>query len=451
MAYGSVATITRLLQVSPEDISPTASFHGISTDSRTLQPGMIFVALRGERFDGHMFIPAAMEKGAVAVISEREESVPHWRVPDTLVAYQQLGQWWRSQFRIPIIAITGSTGKTSTKDMAAAALSRYGPVLKSVANHNNDIGLTQTLLQIGSEHRFVVVEMAMRGRGEIARLARTAQPTHALITNVGTAHIGRLGSTTAIAQAKCELLQIDSLQTAILNAEDSLLLKTAASLWSGSTLTYGLDQGKVQGQWLNSGQRVIYRDLSLPVPYPGRHQALNWMGVIALIQSLQLDLQVLQEPIPLPAAEEGRNRILSLSPDLVILDETYNAAPEAMKAALVQLKETPGQRHWAILGPMRELGDFAASLYAEVGKTAACLDLHRVLLLDPEGELQPLAAALPPAKVGVFEDGRPLVQLLVDQVQPGDRLLFKAARAIQLETLLQQFLNQWPQRSCSGH
>ncbi|NJK64278.1 MAG: UDP-N-acetylmuramoyl-tripeptide--D-alanyl-D-alanine ligase [Synechococcaceae cyanobacterium SM2_3_1] len=450
MAHGYVATITRLLQVSPEDISSTLCFRGISTDSRTLQPGMIFVALRGEHFDGHAFIPAAMEKGAVAVISEREESVPHWRVPDTLAAYQQLGRWWRSQFSIPIIAITGSTGKTSTKDMAAAALSRYGPVLKSAANHNNDIGLTQTLLQIRSEHRFVVVEMAMRGHGEIARLARTAQPTHALITNVGTAHIGRLGSITAIAQAKCELLEIDSLQTAILNAEDPLLLKTAAKVWSGLTLTYGLTQGHVQGQWLNSDQRVIYRDQSLPVPYPGRHQALNWMGVIALIQSLSLDLQGLQAPLHVPADPEGRNRILSLSPDLVILDETYNAAPEAMKAALVQLKDTPGRRHWAILGPMRELGDFAASLYAEVGKTAAYQDLHRVLLLDPEGELQPLAAALPPTKVRVFRDGTALVQLLLAQVQPGDRILFKAARAIQLERLLQQFLNQWPQPPSGG-
>jgi UDP-N-acetylmuramoyl-tripeptide--D-alanyl-D-alanine ligase len=443
MAYGSVATITRLLQVSPEDISPSQTFCGISTDSRTLQPGMIFVALCGEHFDGHAFIPAAMEKGAVAVISKRQESVPHWRVPDTLLAYQQLGRWWRSQFRIPIIAITGSTGKTSTKEMAAAALSRYGPVLKSAANHNNDIGLTQTLLQICPEHHFVVVEMAMRGGGEIARLARTALPTHALITNVGTAHIGRLGSTTAIAQAKCELLQIDSLQTAILNAEDPLLLQTASGVWSGTTLTYGLAQGDVQGQWLNHEQRIIYQDLSLPVPYPGRHQALNWLGVIALIQSLQLDLQVLQEPIHVPEAEAGRNRILSLCPDLVILDETYNAAPEAMKAALVQLKDTPGRRHWAILGPMRELGDFAPALYTEVGKTAASLDLHRVLLLDPEGELQPLAAALPAEKVQVVGTGMALVQLLLTQVQPGDRLLFKAARAIQLETSLQQFLDRW--------
>ncbi|MEN9223704.1 MAG: UDP-N-acetylmuramoyl-tripeptide--D-alanyl-D-alanine ligase [Thermostichus sp. BF3_bins_97] len=415
----------------------------LCTDSRQLQPGAVFVALRGERFDGHDFIPQALAQGAVAVISEQAVAGSHFRVADTLAAYQQIAKGWRAQFPIPVVAITGSAGKTSSKEMLAAALSRYGTVLKSHANHNNDIGVAQTLLQMRPEHQFVILEMAMRGPGEIRRLAQMAQPTHALITHIGTAHIGRLGSRAAIAAAKCELLQELGQGVALLNGEDPLLLATAAGVWSGQTLTYGLDRGDLQGEWDPVGQRVTLKGLTLPVPLPGRHHALNWMGVLATLLSLGLDLEQLQDPVGLPAELEGRNQHLKLPGDVEILNETYNASPEAMIAALHLLAQTPGKRRWAILGPMRELGDHSPQLYAEVGRAAAPLGLDRLLLLDPEGEMQPLLDQQPAAQAERFGEVTTLLEVLLHQVQAGDRLLFKAARAVELEGVLNRFLQEW--------
>jgi UDP-N-acetylmuramoyl-tripeptide--D-alanyl-D-alanine ligase len=327
--------------------------------------------------------------------------------------------------------------------MLAAALSRYGTVLKSEANHNNDIGVAQTLLQMRPEHQFVVLEMAMRGPGEIRRLAQMAQPTHALITHIGTAHIGRLGSRAAIAAAKCELLQELGQGVALLNGEDPLLLSTAASLWSGQTLTYGLDRGDLRGEWDPQAQTVTVEGLTLPVPLPGRHHALNWMGVLAALCSLGLDWERLREPIALPTPLEGRNRHLKLAGDVEIWDETYNASPEAMIAALHLLAQTPGKRRWAILGPMRELGEHAPQLYAEVGRAAAPLGLDRVLLLDPEGEMQPLLDQKPAAQTERCEEVSELLEILLHHVQAGDRLLFKAARAVELERVLRRFLQEW--------
>ncbi len=431
-----------LLRV-PLQGDPSLPFQTLCTDSRQLQAGDVFVALRGERFDGHEFIPQALAQGAVAVISEQPVAGSHFRVADTLAAYQCLARGWRKQFRIPVVAITGSAGKTTTKEMLAAALTRYGTVLKSQANYNNDIGVAQTLLQMRPEHQFVVLEMAMRGPGEIRRLAQMAQPTHALITHIGTAHIGRLGSRAAIAAAKCELLQELGQGVALLNGEDPLLLATAASLWSGHTLTYGLDQGDLRAEWDPQAQTVTVEGLTLPVPLPGRHHALNWMGVLATLRSLGLDLERLQEPVQLPANLQGRNQHLKLPDDVEILDETYNASPEAMIAALQLLAQTSGQRRWAILGPMRELGEHAPQLYAEVGQAAASLGLDRVLLLDPEGEMQPLLDQKPAAQAERFRDVSALLEVLLHQVQAGDRLLFKAARAVELEGVLNRFLQEW--------
>ncbi|MEN9201799.1 MAG: UDP-N-acetylmuramoyl-tripeptide--D-alanyl-D-alanine ligase [Thermostichus sp. DG_1_6_bins_120] len=419
---------------------PSLSFRTLCSDSRQVQAGDVFVALRGEHFDGHEFIPQALAQGAVAVISEQPVAGSHFRVADTLAAYQRIARGWRQLFSVPVIAITGSAGKTTSKEMLAAALSRYGTVLKSYANHNNDIGVAQTLLQMRPEHQYVVLEMAMRGPGEIRRLAQMAQPTHALITHIGTAHIGRLGSREAIAAAKCELLQELGRGVALLNGEDPLLLSTAARVWSGSTLTYGLEQGDIRGDWDPQSQTITLQGLTLPVPLPGRHHALNWMGALATVLSLGLELERLQEPVQLPATLQGRNQHLKLPGDVEIWDETYNASPEAMIAALQLLAQTPGKRRWAILGPMRELGEHAPHLYREVGRAAAPLGLDRVLLLDPEGEMQPLLEQKPAAQAERFQDVPSLVEVLLHQVQAGDRLLFKAARAVELERVLHPFL-----------
>ena len=450
--HGSLADLARQLNVPLTDTLTAKKFSGICTDTRQLCPGNVFVALSGEQFDGHDYVEQALQSGAIAAVVSREIQACagiQLAVQDTLLAYQAIARWWRAQFSIPVIAITGSAGKTSTKEMLAAALERYGTVLKTERNYNNDIGVPLTLLQMNRFHDFAVIEMAMRGPGEIARLGRTAAPTHGIILNVGSAHIGRLGSRQAIAQAKCELLEQLDRETgvAILNGEDELLLETAATVWSGTVLPFGFDlpeavQVKKNSAWQASPPTILRGNRSLPIPLPGRHQGLNYAAVLELIDNLDLDLSALESGIVLSADGQGRNQ-RHIMPDRVeILDETYNAAPEAVIAALQVLCASGNNRYWAVLGPMRELGSAADGLYAEVGQMAATLADRglRLCLFDPKGEMHALAEQVQAERIHCFSQRSELARWLCSAVEPGDRLLFKGARSTEMERVMQQFI-----------
>ncbi|MEL6903491.1 MAG: UDP-N-acetylmuramoyl-tripeptide--D-alanyl-D-alanine ligase, partial [Cyanobacteria bacterium J06606_4] len=237
--FGTVVEVLSAVPQACASIGEDVRISGVTTDTRMVYPGELFVALTGETFDGHNFAAEAINKGAIAAVVKQGalpagSDFPCLVVADTLAAYQALGRWWRQQCGLPVIAITGSVGKTTTKELVAAALSQFGSVVKTQANYNNEIGVPKTLLGIRTDHDYAVVEMGMRGLEEIALLTQIAQPDIALITNVGTAHIGRLGSREAIAQAKCELLrELPAGGTAVLNHDDQRLMSTAAKVWSG--------------------------------------------------------------------------------------------------------------------------------------------------------------------------------------------------------------------------
>jgi UDP-N-acetylmuramoyl-tripeptide--D-alanyl-D-alanine ligase len=362
------ATLTQLVDV----LGATANYltdrtqiaTGITTDSRHIKPGDVFLALRGETFDGHEFVSQALEQGAIAAVVDAQfqsSDLPLLIVEDTLRAYQSIAHWWRHQFKIPVIAITGSVGKTTTKELIAGVLSRFGNVLKTQANYNNEIGVPKTLLELSQEHDYAVVEMGMRAQGEIALLSQTASPTISLITNVGTAHIGRLGSREAIAEAKCELLaEMPKDAIAILNHDNPFLIQMARTVWNGKTLTYGLEGGDLHGQ-LSSAETLTVDGRSFPLPLPGQHNALNYLAALAVVKALNLDESTLTAPIDVELPG-GRSRKFELANDIVILDETYNAGLESMLAALKLLADTPGTRHIAVLGTMKELGDWSVPL-----------------------------------------------------------------------------------------
>lgn len=338
MPCSTLTQLADVLAAKPLNLSNSAlesRFTQITTDTRSLKSGEVFVALRGEKFDGHEFVSVAIEKGAIAAIVDFQFSnydFPVLQVQDTLQAYQKIALWWREQFNIPVIGITGSVGKTTTKELIAAVLATKGNVLKTAANYNNEIGVPKTLLELSPEHDYAVIEMAMRAKGEIALLTDLVRPTVGVITNVGTAHIGRLGSEQAIAQAKCELLaQMPSNSVAILNHDNSRLIATAKTVWQGETLTYGLEGGDIQGKVVDN---QIYVDgIQLPLPLPGRHNASNFLAALAVAKVLQIDWSLLTAglKIDLPG---GRSQRYNLPNDLVILDESYNAAPEAMTSTL---------------------------------------------------------------------------------------------------------------------
>ncbi|MBE9125988.1 MULTISPECIES: UDP-N-acetylmuramoyl-tripeptide--D-alanyl-D-alanine ligase [unclassified Coleofasciculus] len=441
-----VSQLIDVLCATPLDLSDevaAAVFSGVTTDTRNIKPGQIFLALRGETFDGHDYGRVAIEKGALAVVAEpcqgnKLEGVPQLQVNDTLQAYQQLARWWRNQFDIPVIAVTGSAGKTTTKELIAAVLSTQGNVLKTHANYNNEIGVPKTLLELSPEHDFAVIEMAMRGSGQIALLTQIARPTIGVITNVGTAHIGLLGSKEAIAKAKCELLaEMPATSVAVLNHDNSLLIETAATVWQGETLTVGLESGDLQGQLVNL-QTLVVEGISLPVPLIGSHNAQNYLAALAVAKVLGIDWTPLTEglSVQMPA---GRSQRYELSNDIIILDETYNAGLESTIAALHLLVETPGKRHIAVLGAMKELGERSPELHQQVGHTAEQLNLDALLITVDDSEANAIATGVRSVPTECFTSHEALIKRLLEFVQPGDRILFKASRSIGLDRVVHQF------------
>ena len=452
----SIAQLAEILTVPLPAVSEgvlTALGIGIATDTRTLEGGEVFLALRGENFDGHQFVAKARDLGAIAAIVDRDwqEELPNFpllRVDDTLKAYQSIARWWRDQFSIPIVAVTGSVGKTTVKELIAAVLSTKGNVLKTQYNYNNEIGVPKTLLELSPSHHYAVIEMGMRGSGEIALLSQIASPTLAVITNVGTAHIGRLGSEEAIAQAKCELLaEMPADSIAILNHDCDRLIATATEVWQGKTLTYGLEGGDLGGQLLNH-DTILVDGMELPLPLQGRHNAVNYLAALAVGKVLGIDWEVLKQGLSVQLPD-GRARRYDLPQDIVILDETYNAGLESMLAALRLLADTPGKRRIAVLGTMKELGDRALEFHRQVGRAARDLHLDALFVFADFEEAAAMAAGaagLPFVEVEDIarENSREdLARHLKEFVTPGDRILFKASHSVELNRVVEKFRADW--------
>lgn len=450
--FVTLEQLRSVLKATPVGLSPQHCLletTGITTDSRSLKPGEVFVALRGTQFDGHQFVGQALDKGAIAAIVDTGYPIPNpdWPllvVPDTLQAYQAIAHWWRTQFDIPIVAITGSVGKTTTKELIAAVLGTRGLVLKTELNYNNEIGVPKTLLNLSSEHDFAVIEMAMRARGEIALLAEIAAPTIGVITNVGTAHIERLGSEEAIARAKCELLEkMSPTAIALLNHDNRRLMETAATVWQGKTLTYGLEGGDLQGKLID-GEILKVEGFQFPIPLPGAHNALNYLAALAVAKLLDVSWEPLAEglPVELPG---GRARKYQLDNDIVILDETYNAGLESMTAALQLLAQTKGDRHIAVLGTMKELGDRSLEFHQKVGQIAKELNVDGLFIFADPAEAEAMAIGalgLPLIEIMDIEAENArdrLAQRVKEFVQPGDRILFKASHSVQLDKVVEKF------------
>ena len=436
-------------------------FERVCSDSRADLRGGLFVPLVGERFDGHRFLDAALRQagGAIAARGHLDAEAmaaltahgrPVWLVDDTLLAYQELGRLWRRQLAAAVVAVTGSAGKTTTRELIRAALAPLGAVVASIGNENNDIGAPLTLLRADATSRALVVEMGMRGLGEIERLSRCAEPDVAVITNIGTAHIGRLGSREAIATAKTEIvtaLRPDGLL--VIPAGDPLLEAAVAAVWSGRVERValadeldGFDPAlpppscvahlAADGATLQLGGPA---GPAVRLPLGGRHNARNLLLALAVAAELGIDpgqLTALQVELP-----DGRSRRLQLG-GIEVLDETYNASPEAVLAALDLLAAAPGPgRRFAVLGTMLELGADSPRLHRQVAERAMAHRLDGLVIVaeDPEAEVM-LAAARYLPRLERVASLQQAADLLLGWLQPDDRLLLKASRGVALEQLI---------------
>ena len=424
-------------------VNPDQPVGTVCTDSRQLKAGDFFVPLVGERFDGHRFLeqlPALGGQGAVVSLdwtAPLPSGLLHWRVDDTLAAYQQLALLHRRQLGLPLVAVTGSAGKTTTRELIRAVLAPLGAIQASDGNNNNDIGVPLTVLGAGSDHAALVIEMGMRGPGEIARLSRCTEPDVAVITNIGTAHIGRLGSREAIATAKCEITAALHPQgVVVIPAGDPLLEQALAAVWQGRVLRVRLeDDPDITADLIGAvrNDRLLLDEASIPLPLDGRHNARNLLLALAVGSHLGVDpASAAQLQVNIPG---GRNRRLQQG-GLTLLDETYNASPEAVLAALDLLADQPGRR-FAVLGTMLELGDRSIELHQQVAARAAALKLDGVVLVDGGDEGQAMANVVSGLdRLALVATPEAAAVPLGQWLQAGDVVLLKASRGVALERLI---------------
>lgn len=421
-----------------------ARLHGVSTDTRCLEPGSLFVALRGPRFDGHCFLSEARKAGAAAALVERAEGeaeLPVVTVADTHQALLDLAAAWRDRQATRIVAITGSCGKTTVKDLTAAVLQAAAgeEVLATPGNWNNTVGLPLTLLRLREHHAFAAVEVGINRVGEMALLAETVRPSVAVITNAAVAHLEGLGSVEAVAAEKGQLLEgLDRDGVAVINA-DSPFAEAWANAAPGPVLRYGLEApAELTGRWLPSQEggwlriRTGSEEVEVYLPLPGAHNASNALAAVASALALGLPLGPAARGLEAAAPPEGRLQVRSSPFGWTVLDDTYNANPASLEAALLVLTGS-GERNWLILGDMGELGAEGRQWHRHAGKRARDLGVTHLLTV---GELAAAAAPGFGAGARTLEDWTEAAEVLDREASPGDRILVKGSRSMRLERLV---------------
>jgi UDP-N-acetylmuramoyl-tripeptide--D-alanyl-D-alanine ligase len=434
---------------------------GYSIDSRSLVPGQLFFALRGPRFDGHQFVGQALDRGAAGVVVEEAfcASAPaEWRpallaVVDTRSALQTLAREVRRKWGKRLLAVTGSTGKSTTKEMIAAILSRRFRVLRSPGNLNNDYGLPLALLGLEPEHEVAVMELAMSAAGEIARLARLAEPEVGVVTNVAPAHLQFFDSVDAIALAKREL--IDYLATvgpgavAVLNEDDERVRKFAEG-FPGRVATFGFSQNAAfratevkPGTGIGSAFRVMAPEweFECTIPLPGRHNIHNALAAIAASSVWAIPPEELRQALAGFQNLHQRSEILKLPGEVTIINDCYNSNPLAMERMLETLAVWPGaRRRMVVAGEMLELGPTSPELHRGVGRKCAQSSVAWVIAVQGDARFVVEGAVeggIPPSQGRFFPDAQSAGEFCQTLIAPGDVILVKGSRGVHLETVIE--------------
>jgi UDP-N-acetylmuramoyl-tripeptide--D-alanyl-D-alanine ligase len=431
------------------------SISEVQTDSRKVKPNDLFVAIKGEQFDGHDFVEQALAAGAVAAVVQNATGERLITVSDTLAALGKIAGLHRSRLEAKVIGITGSSGKTSTKDLLAQVLGTRGNVIAPPGSFNNEIGLPNTILSADSSTDFLVLEMGMRGLGQIAYLAEIAQPEIGVLLNVGSAHLELLKSRENIAKAKGELITaLPSNGTAVLLADDPLILELRNQT-AAKVITFGEAPSadiRVSDIRLDASARPEFeiefegQIATLKLQISGEHQAVNAAAVAAVALSCGMSFPEVVKALELAQPASGmRMQLVELSNGITIINDAYNANPESMRAGLKALKSmAKGRRTWAVLGEMRELGPIHVQAHDEIGRLCVRLDINRMLAVGAAGKIIQIGAAQEGSwgnEAEWVEDIEAAIEKLKTELAPGDIVFVKASRAIGLERVAEAIIN----------
>ena len=447
-----IAAKTLLAGLTPaERIDPAQEIGLVTTDSREVQPGCVFVAFPGERFDGHDFAARALEQGAAwVVLNHPVEGVPEEKTilcPDSYRAMMQMGANYRAQFAPKVVGVTGSAGKTTTKEFCATALSALGSTVKTEGNQNNELGLPRTLFQIGAQTQYAVIEMGMNHAGEISRLSRCARPDVGIITCIGLSHIGNLGSQENICKAKLEICDgMPEGAPLVLNYDDPFLRKAelpahVRPVWYSMT-SQEADVYASAIRQENDGMSFLLDDAEngcfmVHIPALGRHNVSNALAAYCAASQLGLGpkeaIRQMKE-----FRQTGMRQHMLDSHGVRIIEDCYNANPTSMKAALEMFRDYPCKRRFAVLADMLELGDESRAAHEEVGRLVA---QSGVDVLITYGDLAHRTATVAAAK-GVrtihAHNYEEIAGFLAKAACPGDAILFKGSRLMALENAVEQ-------------
>ena len=444
-----------LKNLAPEGFAGDTAIDLVTTDSREVRPGCIFVAFPGEKFDGHDFAAKALAEGAeYVVLNHPVDSVPAEKTvlcPDSYRAMMTMGANYRRQFHPKVVGVTGSVGKTTTKQMTYAAIAGFGSTIKTEGNQNNELGLPRTLFRIGKETEYAVVEMGMSHLGEIERLSQCARPDAGIITCIGVSHIGNLGSQENICKAKLEICAgLKNGAPLVLNGDDPFLRKAklpdhVRPIWfslgdedadvcalnirqEGDGMTFTLEDGEED-------------TTEVHIPAMGRHNVANALAAYAAATRLGLSAKKVIAGLE-QFQQTGMRQKVVHSKGVDVIEDCYNANHDSMKAALAMFREYPCKRRFALLGDMLELGGMSGPAHAEAGRQAAEYGVDVLLCYGPESARMAEAASAAGVKAAHVASYREAADALLSQMQPGDALLVKASRGMALEKALEIFYNE---------
>lgn len=461
----NIAAVCGGTYVGPADLADK-EVTSITSDSRTAKEGSLFVAIKGERVNGHKFIPQVMSAGALASLCEQEPAadIPHIRVVSSLEAVKAIAEFYLSALNIPVIGITGSVGKTSTKEMIASVLSQKYNTLKTLGNFNNELGLPLTVFRLRDEHEIAVLEMGISDFGEMTRLARVARPDTSVITNIGQCHLENLIDRDGVLKAKTEVFDfLKSDGRAILNGDDDKLrtitsvngqppiffgLNTSCDYYADEIVSCGLKGTKCRIHLPEKVSALSSSDKSVAVsgdpvnhidamiPIPGRHMVYNALAGTAVGVSYGLSAAQIKAGIESLQSLSGRFHIIETE-DYTIIDDCYNANPVSMKASLSVLQDGLNRRI-AILGDMGELGENEAALHREVGEYAGALNIDGCICVGPlcKNMVEGIRSVNPHMYVHHTDSLDELLEQLPQLLCKGDTLLIKASHFMKFEQIV---------------